>query len=88
MNSSDLFFILKKLLTSPIIIGVIIFAILYLKLSFFILHYKKKSNWNTKSNFNFKASKEAKPAKADKQEEPKNSNEAYEDDSDNDEYTD
>ncbi len=43
MTFSDFLYVLKRVLSSPLVIGIIIAALLYLKLVFYILNYSKRS---------------------------------------------
>ncbi len=44
MTFSDFMYVLKGVLSSPLVIGIIIAALLYLKLVFYILNYSKRNN--------------------------------------------
>ncbi len=44
MFLSEFLYIIKRVLLSPMVIGIVIAALLYLQLVFYILNYSKKKN--------------------------------------------
>ncbi len=70
MFLADFLYIIKRVLSSPLVIGIVIAALLYLQLVFYILGYsKKKTKRIKKTSKSEKTKPKAKVSEAEKEKE-------------------